>query len=42
MVFATAVLDKAARLLERRAVPSERKGDGSCCRAKRRRACRSS
>lgn len=27
MVFATADLDKAARLLERRAVPSERKGD---------------
>ena len=27
MVFATASLDKAARLLERRAVPSEREGD---------------
>jgi catechol 2,3-dioxygenase-like lactoylglutathione lyase family enzyme len=27
MVFATSDLDKAARLLERRAVPSERKGD---------------
>src|SRR5579871_4560703 len=27
MVFATASLEKAARLLERRAVPGERKGD---------------
>ena len=27
MVFATASLDKAQRLLERRAVPSERDGD---------------
>src|SRR4029077_17948523 len=27
MTFATASLDKAARLLERRAVPSERQGD---------------
>ena len=36
MVFATESLDKAARLLERRAMPSERMVIGSCFRQRRR------